>query len=64
MFKTTKPHYNKLKRKVKAESANNEDKDVLAKKKVNQKVDLRVVILGFVKQIDLARKTKKEFLTN
>jgi hypothetical protein len=62
--KTTKPYYNKSKRKVKAKSANNKDKDVLTKKKVNQKVDLRVVILGFAKQIDLARKAKKEFLIN
>jgi hypothetical protein len=64
MPKTTKPHYNKSKRKVRAESANNEDKDVPAKKKVNQKVNLKVTISGLTKQIDLARKTKKEFLTN
>jgi hypothetical protein len=60
----TKPHYNKSKGKVKAESANDENEDAPAKKKVDQKVDLGVAISGLAKQIDLARKAKEEFLTN
>jgi hypothetical protein len=62
--KTTKPHYNKSKRKVRAESANYEDEDAPTKKKVDQKVDLGVAISGLAKQMDLARKAKEEFLTN
>jgi hypothetical protein len=64
VLKTTKPHYNKSKRKVRAKSANNKDKDTPTKKKVNQKVDFKVTISGLAKQIDLARKAKEEFLTN
>jgi hypothetical protein len=64
MPKTTKSHYNKSKRKVKTKSINNEDEDALAKKKVNQKINLRVAILGLAKQIDLVKKAKKEFLIN
>jgi hypothetical protein len=35
ILKTIKLYYNKSKRKVKAKSANNKDKDILARKKVN-----------------------------
>jgi hypothetical protein len=64
MPKTTKPHYNKSKKKVRAKSTNNADKNTPAKKKVNQKVNLKVIILGLIKQITLVKKAKEEFLTN
>jgi hypothetical protein len=58
---TSKPktQYNKSKRKVRTESADDEDKRVPAKK-----VDLGAAISSLAEQMDLARKAKEQFLTN
>jgi hypothetical protein len=54
-----KTQYNKSKRKVRTESADDEDKRVPAKK-----VDLGAAISSLAEQMDLARKAKEQFLTN
>jgi hypothetical protein len=59
-----KPHYNRSKRKAKAESIDKDKEDTPAKKKVNTKVDLGVAIAGLTEQMNLAIKSKEKFLTN